>query len=95
MTPPAPAWRVWLYGIAWLGGGMAAFGLAIWLVTLIRWDWPVGTEAQRLAILGNALYAALAIMGLVAFGLTMRAAIRNFKASAGPASVEASGDGEQ
>lgn len=89
--------RAWLYAIAWLAGGVAACAVSIWLVTLIRWDWPDGTEEQRLTILGNALYGTLAIMSLVTLGLTMRSAIRNFKMSIGAASVDASadkGDGE-
>ena len=81
MKPPSSEWRSWVYGIAWLAGGIAACLFSAWLVTLIRWDWPADTNAQRLAILGNALYGTLAIMSLVTLGLTMRAAIRNFKLS--------------
>ncbi len=88
--------RAWLYGVAWLAGGVAACAFSLWLVTLIRWDWPAETDAQRLTILGNALYGTLAIMGLVTLGLTMRSAIRNFKMSAGAMSAEASGhDGDE
>jgi hypothetical protein len=91
MKPPKAEWRSWLYGIAWLAGGIASFGFAAWLVTLIRWDWAAGTEAQRLSILGNALYGVLATGALVTLGLTMRNAIRNFKMTAGAMSAEASG----
>ncbi|QJQ31833.1 hypothetical protein GV829_04690 [Sphingomonas lacunae] len=94
MTPPRPEWRVWLYGLAWLGGGVAAFGLAIWLIVLIRWDWPAATAAQRLDILGKGLFAALGIVALVAFGLTMRAAIRNFKLTGAMGSAEAHSSAE-
>lgn len=86
---PSPEWRPWLYGLAWLLGGVAAFAISIWLIGLIRWDWPAGTEAQRLGILGNIAYIFAATNGLVVFGLTMRAAIRNFKGSAGALSFEA------
>jgi hypothetical protein len=96
MKPPEAEWRSWLYGIAWLSGGIASFAFAAWLVTLIRWDWGAGTEAQRLAILGNALYGVIATGALVTLGLTMRNAIRNLKMTAGAISAEASGhEGER
>ena len=44
-------------GMAWRG--VAALGLVVWLVTLIRWDWPAGTEEQRLTILANIAYGEL------------------------------------
>ena len=87
--------RAWLYGIAWLGGGIASCAFAIWLVTLIRWDWPADRAEQQLAILGNALIGCLALMGLVMLGLSLRSAIRNIKGSAGPVSFEADGHGRQ
>ena len=83
--------RAWLYGIAWLGGGIASCAFAVWLVTLIRWDWPADRAEQQLAILGNALIACLVLMGLVMLGLSLRNAIRNIKGSAGPVSFEADG----
>lgn len=86
--------RAWLYAFAWLGGGVASLGMVAWLVTLIRWDWPAGTEEQRLSILGNLSYALVGLAALVTLGLSVRNAIRNFKASALGASVEASGEGE-
>ena len=86
--------RAWLYALGWLGGGVAAGGMAIWLVTLIRWDWPANLAEQQLTILGNALYGMIALMALVILGLSIRNAIRNIKGSAGPVSFEASG-GEQ
>lgn len=85
--------RAWLYGLAWLGGGIAAGAFAVWLVTLIRWDWPAGFEEQRIAILGNALYGMIALMGLVTLGLSIRNAIRTIKGSVAGASIEASGQG--
>ena len=89
MTAPGAEWRSWLYGVAWLLGGVAALAVSLWLVTLIRWGWPADRAEQQLAILGNALYIFAATNGLVVFGLTMRAAIRNFKGSAGSLSFEA------
>jgi len=62
---------------------VAMTALAIWLVVLIRWDWPAATAAQRLEILGNALLASLALAGLVQLGLGLRNAIRNIKGTAG------------
>ena len=71
--------RAWLYAVAWLGGGVASCAFAVWLVTLIRWDWPADRAEQQLAILGNALTGALILMGLVMLGLSLRNAIRNIK----------------
>lgn len=86
--------RAWMYGLAWLGGGVASCAFSIWLVTLIRWDWPADRAEQQLAILGNALVGMLLIWGLVTLGLTMRNAIRNIKGSAGPVNFDASGKDE-
>lgn len=83
--------RAWLYAFGWLGGGIAAGGMAVWLITLVRWDWPADRAEQQLTILGNALYGMIALMALVTLGLSIRNAIRNIKASALGASVEASG----
>lgn len=88
-----PEKRAWVYGIAWLGGGVASCAFAVWLVTLIRWDWPADRAEQQLSILGNALIGSLALMGLVMLGLSLRNAIRNIKGSAGPVSFEADGRG--
>jgi len=90
MKPPAVEWRAWIYGAAWLGGGMALTVMAIWLVTLVRYDWPLGTEEQRLGILGIALYMVLSGPLLVMVGLGLRNAIRNIKGQAGSVSFEAS-----
>lgn len=87
--------RAWLYAFGWLGGGVAAGGLAVWLVTLIRWDWPADRAEQQLTILGNALYGMILLMALVILGLSIRNAIRNIKGTAGPVSFEASGGEEQ
>lgn len=89
--PPDPQWRPWLYTMAWLGGGMAATLLAIWIITLIRYNWPGGTEALQLGILGNALYLVLSIPILVMVGLGLRNAIRSIKGTAGVGSFEVSG----
>ncbi len=86
--------RAWLYAFAWLGGGVAAGGMTLWLVTLIRWDWPADRTEQQLTILGNALYGMIALMALVILGLSIRNAIRNIKGAAGPVSFEANGGEE-
>lgn len=82
MTPPHANWRPWLYAVAWLAGGIAFTFMSIWLVTLIRYDWPAGTEEQRIGILGIALYMVLTGPLLVMIGLGLRNAIRNIKATA-------------
>lgn len=87
--------RAWLYAFGWLGGGVAAGGFAAWLIYIIAsTEWPTERREQQLTILGNALYGMVALMALVILGLSIRNAIRNFKASALGASVEASGEGE-
>ncbi len=83
MRIPDPRWRAWLYGICMLVGAVVFTGFAIWLVVLIRWDWPAGTEGQRLDILGRALMGTLAGAGLVLLGLVIRSNIRTLKGSAG------------
>lgn len=83
--------RSWLYALAWLGGGVAAGAGAVWLVTLIRWDWPTTRAEQQLTILGNALYGMVGLMALVILGLSIRNAIKNLKGSVGMASFEADG----
>jgi hypothetical protein len=89
--PPNPDWRPWIYAVAWLSGGVVLTGLSLWLILLVRYDWPQGTEEQRLGILGVALYMTLTGPLLVMIGLGLRNAIRTLKGSAGVASLEISG----
>ncbi len=86
-----PIVRQWVYALAWLGGGIAAGGLVIWLITLIRWDWPASRAEQQLTILGNLSYGMVGLMALVILGLSIRNAIKNIKGSVGMASFEADG----
>lgn len=81
--------RNWLYAIVWPLGGVVSGFILIWMISLIRWDWPAGTEEQRLTILGNISYGLVGMMALVSLGLTMRNAIRNLKLKAGAMSAEA------
>lgn len=83
--------RAWVYAFAWIGGGMAAGGIAIWLITLIRWDWPADRAEQQMTILGNLAYGMVGLMALVILGLSLRNAIKNIKGSVGAASFEANG----
>lgn len=87
--------RNWLYAIIWPLGGVASGFILIWMITLIRWDWPAGTEEQRLTILGNIAYGLVGMMALVSLGLTMRNAIRNLKLKAGGVSAEAQAGDEK
>lgn len=91
MMPPRANWRPWLYTVAWLAGGVALTLMSIWLVTLIRFGWPAGTEQQRLGILGIALYMVLTGPLLVMAGLGLRNAIRNIKAGGAGFSAELNG----
>lgn len=88
--------RAWMYGIAWLGGGVACGAAVAWLIWVFAHKaWPAGTEAQRLSELGNIAVGLLVLMGLVMLGLTMRNAIRNLKGSAGLVNWEAQGKEER
>ena len=91
MKPPPATWRAWLYAVAWLAGGIALTAMSVWLVTLIRFGWPAGTEEQRLGILGIALYMVLTGPLLVMVGLGLRNAIRNIKAGGAGFSAELNG----
>lgn len=91
MKIPNADWRPWLYAVAWLAGGVALTGLSVWLIWLVRYGWPAGTEETRLGILGVALYMTLTGPLLVMIGLGLRNAIRTLKGSAGVASLEISG----
>lgn len=97
--PPEPAHsaqaRNWFYAVAWMGAAVVATGITLWLVSLIRWGWPADLAAQQLTILGNALYGALALIGMVTFGLTLRNAIRNIKGSAGGVTLQATGKDDE
>lgn len=97
--PPEPAnsaqARNWFYAIAWMGAAVVSTALTIWLAWLIRWDWPTDRAEQQLTILGNALYGALGLMGIVTFGLTLRNAIRNIKGTFGGATLSATGKDEE
>lgn len=66
-------------------------GLSVWLVTIIRYDWPAGTELKRLDVLGVALYMMLSGPLLVMLGLGLRNAIRTLKGTAGGATLEVTG----
>lgn len=89
MKLPTEEARNWFYAILWPAGGIASAVILIWMITLIRWDWPAGTEEQRLTILGNISYGMVGMMALVSLGLTMRNAIKNLKLQAGGMSAEA------
>ncbi len=68
---------------------MTAF--AIWLVLLVRHDWPADRAEQQLSILAIALYMVLSAPLLVMIGLGLRNAIRNLKASGAGFSAEVNG----
>lgn len=91
-----PEKRAWMYGLAWLGGGVACGGGLAWIVWVFAHKvWPAGTEGQRIGALGDIATGLLVLMGLVMLGLTMRNAIRNLKGSAGPINFDASGKEEE
>jgi hypothetical protein len=59
--------RLWALILA----GPPLTGLAAWLVYLVRYGWPTGTEVQRLEILGWALFGVLGLVAIIVVGLAL------------------------
>jgi hypothetical protein len=86
---PPRDWRAFLALIASVAGAATLTGFAAWLVHILR-SWQ-GFDQLRITILGNALYAVLAIVGLVLVGLGLAINRRSIKGSFLGASIEAQG----
>jgi hypothetical protein len=69
--------------------------IVVWLITLVRWNWPATRAEQQLTILGNLAYGMVGLMALVILGLSLRNAIKNIKGTVGAASFEANGQDQQ
>jgi len=76
-----PQLRRTFLALAFVGAGVAMTGLAIWLVVLLLDPaWPAALAAMRLRLIGGALYAVLALNGIVVAGLGMSVALRQLSA---------------
>ncbi len=78
---------------ALLGGGPALSAFACWLVWILwQGGWPQDTAAQRIHILGTALFGIIGILGVVIALIGLAGPLRALKAGVGPASVQIDGD---
>lgn len=89
---PPRDWRALLALAASVGGSATLTGLAAWLVWILwRGGWPDRTADVRIDILGRALLATLAIIGIVLVGLGMAINRRSVKGKMLGAEFEAEG----
>jgi len=85
------AWAAWSYRLMMWGGAVAAAGFAIWLVHIIAYDpWTPDTQAQRIDILGKALFGFIGCLAVTTTGLVVRNLVRNAKGSVGLVTFEMS-----
>lgn len=88
-----PQWRRSVLALALVGGGGLLVGVAVWLARAVLMpDWPVALAATRLTIIGHALYAVLALIGVVLLSLGMSVALRQVSARVLGADFTASGE---
>ncbi len=91
-----PDWRRTILALAFAGAGMVLTLLSVWLAwNVLHAAWPAGLAAARLQIIGAALYATLALLGLVLTGLSMTVALRQVSARFMGADFTASSDTAQ
>ena len=87
-----PQWRRTVLALVFAVSGPALTGVAVWLASnVLDAAWPAGLAAARLRIIGTALYATLALVGLVLTGLSMTVALRQFSARFMGADLSATG----
>lgn len=80
------ALMVWML----FGGGIVCTAMAVGALWIAwRGGWPVGTEAQRLEIVGWALLGALGGMLSVIVSLAIGGPVGRIKGAVGPVSIEA------
>lgn len=90
-----PNWRRTVLALVFAGSGVALTGMAIWLAwNILNAPWPEALAASRLRIIGVALYAVLALLGLILTGLAMTVALRQVSAKFMGADFSASGNGD-
>lgn len=90
-------WRRSMLALVFAGAGVALTGVAVWLAWhVLDAAWPAALAAARLRIIGGALYATLALLGLVLTGLSMTVALRQVSARFMGADFSAAGgEGEK
>ena len=90
-----PQWRRTILALAFAGAGAILTLLALWLAQqILMGPWPAALAPQRLTIIGTALYAVLALLGLLLTGLSMTVALRQVSARfLGADFAAAGGDG--
>lgn len=81
---PPHDWRAWAAMLSGIIGGAVLTGVACWIIWIVAFSeqWQVGTQEQRIAILGRALYLVLA--GVIAVLLSQGLAINRRKISISP-----------
>ncbi len=88
-------WRRTVLALVFAGSGLALTVMAVWLAwNVLNAPWPAALAAARLRIIGAALYAVLALLGLVLTGLAMTVALRQVSARFMGADFSASGNGD-
>ncbi len=92
-----PALRRSVLALAFAGAGAVLTAVSVWLVwNVLHAQWPAALAAARLRIIGKALYAVLALLGLVLTGLSMTVALRQVSARFMGADFSAAGgDGDK
>lgn len=74
-------WRRTVLALVFAAAGAVLTGFAAWLAwNVLNAPWPASLDAQRLNIVGVALYATLGLIGLVLTGLGMTVALRQVSA---------------
>lgn len=87
-----PAWRRSVLALVFAGAGAVLTALAVWLAwNVLNARWPDTLAGARLQIIGLALHASLALLGLVVTGLAMTVALRQVSARFMGADFSASG----
>ena len=89
-----PNWRRAVLALLFGGSGISLSLMALWLVwNVLHGPWPEALAGQRLRLIGGALYATMALLGLVLTGLAMTVALRQVSARFMGADFSASGNG--
>jgi ABC-type multidrug transport system fused ATPase/permease subunit len=76
-----PQWRRTVLALVFAAAGGVLTLFALWLAwNVLNAPWPASLAAARLQLVGGALYAVLALIGLVLTGLSMTVALRQVSA---------------
>ncbi len=90
-----PNWRRTMLALVFAAAGAALGLMALWLAYHVLADpWPAPLAGRRLAIIGNALYATLALLALVLASLGMTVALRQVSARFAGSELSLSGGGD-